>query len=394
MDSLFLLQFACFIFMLINAFIVALSHLHVRWENKRYERSRWMIVTALLGLAIQYAVQMGFGFRAADDSLGAVVNILIYTPCFSLISMGIYNIEATRSNLRKMILMCSGIYAAIIVVFCVGISLHHSLYIREGLYLMLTLFCVSVFYCIYMIIQEMIRRKNMLETMAATDLLPYVRYSRASVVILWLAVLAMPIAIFSTTLLYIVGPVVLFALLFFNLTFIALGSSYVPTEELLYKEEQSNCSAIIVKKEMGGVNTISDNQQNSSDNPTKPLLLISDERRAFIQKSLDDWCANMGYKDSNVNMLMLSRSLCISKNELSQFFDQCLHTNFRIWLSEIRFNAVKKMMLEYPDYSNDIISAECGFSCRTHLYRIFKTKEGCSPTEWRVSQNAKKVLHS
>ena len=46
MDSLFLLQFACFIFMLINAFIVALSHLHVRWENKRYERSRWMIVVA------------------------------------------------------------------------------------------------------------------------------------------------------------------------------------------------------------------------------------------------------------------------------------------------------------------------------------------------------------
>ena len=40
MDSLYLYQFACFIFMLINAFIVAVSHLHVRWENKRYERSR------------------------------------------------------------------------------------------------------------------------------------------------------------------------------------------------------------------------------------------------------------------------------------------------------------------------------------------------------------------
>ena len=239
MDSLFLFQFACFIFMLVNAFIVALSHLHVRWENKRYERSRWMIVAALIGLAIQYVLQMTFGFRAMHDNLGAVINILLYTPCFSLISIGIYNIETTRANRRKMILMCSGIYAAIIVVFCVGISLHHSLYIREGLYLMLTLFCVSVFYCIYMIIQEMIRRKNMLETMAATDLLPYVRYSRASVIILWLAVLAMPVAICSTTLLYIVGPVVLLALLFFNLTFIALGSSYIPTEELLDKEEES-----------------------------------------------------------------------------------------------------------------------------------------------------------
>ena len=51
--------------------------------------------------------------------------------------------------------------------------------------------------------------------------------------------LAIPIAIFSTTLLYIVGPAVLLALLFFNLTFIALGSSYIPTEELLDKEEES-----------------------------------------------------------------------------------------------------------------------------------------------------------
>ena len=366
MDSLFLLQFACFIFMLINAFIVALSHLHVRWENKRYERSRWMIVAALIGLAIQYVLQMTFGFRAMHDNLGAVINILLYTPCFSLISIGIYNIETTRANLRKMILMCSGIYAAIIVVFCVGISLHHSLYIREGLYLMLTLFCVSVFYCIYMIIQEMIRRKNMLETMAATDLLPYVRYSRASVVILWLAVLAMPVAIFSTTLLYIVGPAVLLALLFFNLTFIALGNSYIPTEELLDKEEES---------------------QRSGGAKEKPLQQLSEERRNFIQNSLDQWCMDLGYKDCNVNMLTLSYTLCISKNELSLFFDQCLHSNFRIWLSEIRLNAAKKMMLEYPDYSNDIISAECGFSCRTHLYRIFKTKEGCSPTAWRDFQS-------
>ena len=366
MDSLFLLQFACFIFMLINAFIVALSHLHVRWENKRYERSRWMIVGALIGLAIQYVLQMTFGFRAMHDDLGAVINILLYTPCFSLISIGIYNIETTRANLRKMILICSGIYAAIIVVFCVGICLHHSLYIREGLYLMLTLFCVSVFYCIYMIIQEMIRRKNMLETMAATDLLPYVRYSRASVVILWLAVLAMPVAIFSTTLLYIVGPAVLLALLFFNLTFIALGNSYIPTEELLDKEEES--------QRCGGVKE-------------KPLQQLSEERRNFIQNSLDQWCMDLGYKDCNVNMLTLSYTLCISKNELSLFFDQCLHSNFRIWLSEIRLNAAKKMMLEYPDYSNDIISAECGFSCRTHLYRIFKTKEGCSPTAWRDFQS-------
>jgi len=141
----------------------------------------------------------------------------------------------------------------------------------------------------------------------------------------------------------------------------------------------------------GGAWSHSVKQQNSIKNSTESLQELSYERKEFIMKRLDEWCSDLGYKDCNVNMLTLSRTLCISKNELSLFFDQCLHSNFRIWLSEVRFNAAKKMMLEYPDYSNDIISAECGFSCRTHLYRIFKTKEGCSPTEWRDSQSINTV---
>ena len=51
--------------------------------------------------------------------------------------------------------------------------------------------------------------------------------------------------------------------------------------------------------------------------------------------------------------------------------------------SEIRFKAAQEMMRDYPDYSNDIISAEFGFSSRTHLYRIFKNRAGCTPTAWR-----------
>ena len=125
----------------------------------------------MIGLAIQYVMQMAFGFRAADDILGAVVNILIYTSCFSLIAMVIYNIETTRANRRKMNLVCGGINAATLLVFLMGIGLHHSLYIKEGLYIMLVLFCMSVAYSISMIVREMNRRKKMLETMAATDML-------------------------------------------------------------------------------------------------------------------------------------------------------------------------------------------------------------------------------
>lgn len=378
MDFLYFLQFACFIFMLINALILGITHLHMKWVNRRYEWSRWLILAGMMGLAIQYLLQMLLGFRAKSDDLGAVFNILVYTPCFTAISMGIYNIEATHANRRKMNIVCTCIYAAIIAVFCIGYSNSGSLNIGNWLYAMLVLFGANVAYCIYMIMIEMRKRKKMLELMTGDDMLPYVQYARASVFALFFSTLTMPFAILSTTLLYIIGPLALLSILFFNLSFVALGYNYVPTEELLDKEEEES---VALADEI----TESSNGQDAESADSKETLQpFSQERQAAIKEKLDKWCADLGYKDTTVNMFTLSRSLNISKNELSRYFTSCLNSTFRIWLAEVRFEAAKKMMLDYPDYNNDIISAECGFSSRSYLYRIFKEKEGCSPTVWRA----------
>lgn len=378
MDFLYFLQFACFIFMLINALILGITHLHMKWVNRRYEWSRWLILAGMMGLAIQYLLQMLLGFRAKSDDLGAVFNILVYTPCFTTISMGIYNIEATHANRRKMNIVCACIYAAIIAVFCIGYSNSGSLNIGNWLYAMLVLFGANVAYCIYMIMIEMRKRKKMLELMTGDDMLPYVRYARTSVFALFFSTLTMPFAILSTTLLYIIGPLALLSILFFNLSFVALGYNYVPTEELLDKEEEE--SAALADE----ITESSDGQDVESADSKETLSSFSQERQAAIKEKLDKWCEELGYKDTTVNMFTLSRSLNISKNELSRYFTSCLNSTFRIWLAEVRFEAAKKMMLDYPDYNNDIISAECGFSSRSYLYRIFKEKEGCSPTVWRA----------
>ena len=378
MDSLYFLQFACFIFMLINALILGITHLHMKWTNRRYEWSRWLILAGMTGLAIQYLLQMLLGFRAKSDDLGAIFNILVYTPCFTTIAMGIYNIEATHTNRRKMCIVCTCIYVAIIAVFCIGHNNSGSFNIGNWLYAMLVLFGADVAYCIYMIMIEMRKRRKMLESMTGGDMLPYVRYARASVFALFFSTLTMPFVILSTTLLYIIGPLALLSILFFNLSFVALGYNYVPTEEFLDKEEEE--SAAIADEEIESSNGQDAEPIDGKEN----LQSISLERQIFIKESLDKWCEELGYKDTTVNMFTLSRSLNISKNELSRYFTSCLNSTFRIWLAEVRFEAAKKMMLDYPDYNNDIISAECGFSSRSYLYRIFKEKEGCSPTVWRA----------
>lgn len=378
---LYLLQFACLIFMFISAFFIAVTRLHVRWINRRYEWSRWMIFAALLFMAVHFFLQMYFGFRATDEDVGAVINVLVYLPCFTLFSMAIYNIEATHTKRRKMNLICAAVYAAMLAAFAVGYSFSGSLNIGAWLYVMLALFFGNIVYCIYMIIIEMNKRKKLLETMTATDMLPFIRYARASIAMLSLIAISMPFAILSTKSLYIIGPVGLLVLLFFIVNFVAFGNCYVPTEELLDRERGNG------ETDDDEPTTAENCASQSAADCEQSAQRLSAERSAFIQAALDKWCADMGYKDSSVNMLTLSHSLDINKNELTQFFSQRQNTTFRIWLSEIRFNAAKKMMKEFPDYNNDIISAECGFSSRSYLYRIFKEKEGCTPVEWRAKNS-------
>lgn len=382
---LYLLQFACLIFMFISAFFIAVTRLHVRWINRRYEWSRWMIFSALLFMAVHFFLQMYFGFRAMDEDVGAVINVLVYLPCFTLFSMAIYNIEATHTKRRKMNLICAAVYAAMLAAFAVGYSFSGSLNIGAWLYVMLALFFGNIVYCIYMIIIEMNKRKKLLETMTATDMQPFIRYARASIAMLSLIAISMPFAILSTKLLYVVGPLGLLITLFFIVNFVAFGNCYVPTEELLDRERGNGETDDEDADEDEQTMAESCASQSAADCDQSEQRL-SAERSAFIQAALDKWCADMGYKDSSVNMLTLSHLLDINKNELTQFFSQCQNTTFRIWLSEIRFNAAKRMMMENPDYSNDIISSECGFSSRSYLYRVFKEKEGCTPIAWRDKQ--------
>lgn len=451
MDHLFLLQFACFLFMLFNAFTLAVTRLQARWLSPRYERARWLIFVGILGLAAQYLMQMRFGFRALDDAVGATVNALVYAPCFTLISMGIFHIEATHVRRGRVYAVCAAINLAIFACFFVGFLHYGSMRIGAWLQAMQALFAVDVVYCIVVIIREIIKRRRLLETMAGGDIMPYVRYSRASLLILFFPALVSPFVIISTKLLFFFAPLGLMAFLFFVLSFVALGYSYQPKESLLDEEADGEVrpAAVVAQQEKTvaqqavaapgvaahGVaspdvaspgeaapsdaapanapyagttpdNTTPDNATPDSAShdsashadaahaadqaeETQTATLLPEERRKQIQQRLDEWCAAMGYKDGGVNLLSLSHTIHISKDELTLFFDQSLKTTFRIWLSDIRFAAAKKMMIANPDYSNDIISSECGFTSRTHLYRIFKAREACTPTVWRERYLAK-----
>ena len=329
-----------------------------------------MLFVAMFIMTLHFFFQMHWGIRASDTEMGAVFNILFYLPSFMLMAAGVYNL--TVMGRRKLWRFLSGnivLYAIILVLCAVSALIYGVSNMDRWLNAMAVLFEFSVIHSVANVMNVVSKHKKMLEKETAGDMLPYQRYATSSLAVLYLSALIIPGLILSNTMVMIVGPMLLIALFFYIVTFISLGYNYVPAKDFIVSEEDSQNS-----KEAA----MSPGQQKRST--------LTDERMSEIQARLDEWCAQLGFKDSSVNMQTLSHDIKVPKSDLSTFFDQGMQCTFRGWFSDIRFKAAQTMMMENPDYSNDIISSECGFSSRSYLYRIFKERVGVTPVEWRDAQ--------
>lgn len=380
MTSIFILQLICCIITGMLGLHIAMASLQVRWKVRRYETSRWLLCGSMAVFCIHYFLQMTQGFRAQGADVGAVVNIMFYTPVVFAITLSIINMESTRSVMRRYCLRSAAAYALIVAIFIFGVFSNKSLHLGGLLYVMLAFFVGSMAYFIYASYSEVLKRKKKLLEESAGDLLPHVRYARSSLVLVCVSAAFLPIAILFDTLLLLIGPLMLLVLIFFVHSFISLGYYITPVENMLEEQED--------QEEQEESDTSTDqlaygDQQDAVADGQADLNIFFQERMKEIGAALRKWCDDRMYKDCNVTIYSLAANLGCKKNELTEYFNLSQHTNFRTWLSDIRFNEAVRMMKERLDFSNDAISTECGFSSHTQIYRIFKQKTGLSPSQWR-----------
>lgn len=371
MTQLFILQLVCCTITAMLALHLAMASLQVRWKERRYEMSRWLLCGAMLLFSIHYFLQMTLGFRGQGADVGAVFNIMFYTPISFIITLSIINMESTTNNMLRYCLRGAAAYALIVIVFVCGVIQNGSLRIGSLLYVMLALFVASMAYFIYSIRDEIQKRKKKLLEESATDLMPYVRYAQTSLTLLYISAAFMPIVILFNTLLLYVGPLMLLIIVFFVHSFVSLGYYISPDDNIINEQDElvEQIDNADIKDEELKVQA--------------PQELLSQERLKQIETALRKWCEDGMYKDCNVTIYSLAANLGCKKYELTEYFNLSEHTNFRTWLSDIRFNEAIRIIKNNPEYNNDTISIECGFSSHTQIYRIFKQKTGLSPSQWR-----------
>ena len=369
MNILFLTQFACFIISGMLALLLILTRFQIRWPNRRYEVSRWLMCGAMLALTFHFVLQMAFDIRAKSDAIGAVVNILFYAPIEYLISYATFNLICYRSGRKRIGLFCSLSYALIVICFLmgfIGVVPKGSMHVGFWLYLMLAIFTLTVIFCIIVTFREMQHHRKIILDNTAEDMLPFDSFACVSYVSMGICCLALMAGIISRAILLVIAPLVLLSVVVFIVSFVGYGFNIMPLDNMLGQQIEEEAE-----------------EEEPAEDEEEVDEGLTPERIAKIETLLAEWCKNGGFRDSAMNMPMLASMIRIHRKDLSAYFEDYLQSSFRVWLSDIRFQKAQSMLREETRYSNQTVSIECGFSSHAHLYKVFKAKTGMTPIQWR-----------
>lgn len=369
MNILFLTQFACFIISGMLALLLILTRFQIRWPNRRYEVSRWLMCGAMLALTFHFVLQMAFDIRAKSDAIGAVVNILFYAPIEYLVSYATFNLICYRKGRKRIGLFCSLSYALIVICFLmgfIGVVPKGSMHIGFWLYLMLAIFTLTIIFCFIVTFREMQYHRKIILDNTAEDMLPFDSFACVSYVFMGICCLALMAGIISRAILLVIAPLVLLSVVVFIVSFVGYGFNIMPLDNMLEQQIEEEAE-----------------EEEPAEEEEEVDEGLTPERIAKIETLQAEWCKNGGFRDSAMNMPMLASMICVNRKDLSAYFEDYLQSSFRVWLSDIRFQKAQSMLREETRYSNQTVSIECGFSSHAHLYKVFKAKTGMTPIQWR-----------
>lgn len=245
------------------------------------------------------------------------------------------------------------------VVHSSGCYLNGSLHIGTMLYVADAIFFFTLFYYIWASFKVLGYVQHRLDSELGNPVDAYLSTMRIGLFMVCAFAIISPLYILSRPLLFVFGPLGLISLSLFIVSFTALGFSMSEGVTEIVAETNEEMAAAKVFSE------------------------IVPERVAEIDMAVSKWRSEGGFRDSDLTLSSFARRIKVNRADVVSYLTSIYGKSFRTWLSGIRVEEAKALIVAHPEYSNEVVSMECGFSSRVYFQRLFKERTGLTPAEWR-----------
>ena len=358
------MQFAAIVLMsILTLTLVFLLPKHST-SNVVISYSRWLMAGGTALLTVQFFLQYYFHFRQMGVTQGALVNLLFFVPATWLLSLSILWLQ--RQGRIDVHLWLPGLLAWILtsalLVIAAIINIHplwnNTIQMRTAEYVSgFVYFVVNTYYMTLLILGNR-RLRRALNNYYDNETDGMLYWMERSVLMLSLIVYGVPIIIFFHGFLLITYALLIFYFIYY-LVFCFV--CYVV----------SNDSKKVNEAETNAVKVKMDEKNDMSVDDIQRMTAI-----------VDRWVASGGYLKSGITMQTVVAEMHIPRYQLAAWLKTTEWELFNPWLTHLRIEEAKRVMKEHPDWSNDAIATQCGFSSRTYFQKVFRMQTGMTPSEF------------
>lgn len=332
-----------------------------------YLRSRRIMGCALLLLSANYAVHLFTEIRLRDIDAAILMNLSTYFLCYWLFSSALTTLLDRFYVTRRR--MATHLAQWLLFTLAAGIILK---WLPEGTTQKIGLFVMAAWLVCYgltlarRLIKAYRRAVRLFDDTLSDDIAAYIR---------WLSIFTYWAVIFGVGcgLLTFLPDRYIFLWVFSSIPFyVYLFCSYM--NYLLFYEQVERALEADTLTEPA-----------AADDTPEPAAAMPTSIRADIAARLEEWIAADGYTRPGLTITDVANDLLTNRTYLSGYINTTYDTTFREWITRLRIEYAKRLLLGSPELTVQDVSERSGFLSTSHFIRIFKERTACPPAKWRKS---------
>ncbi|MCR4602008.1 MAG: helix-turn-helix transcriptional regulator [Prevotella sp.] len=340
---------------------VLLPHRVVR--DPVQNRSRWLMAIGVMVLALQFLIQYIFGFRSKGVTQAVMVNLLFFVPCSSLFSLALLNLQQQGRLMWQQWLVALVATLSVWVIIVLTTLFDGVPLLADSEMLLWAEYASGIVYALmqgyysYHLIVNFRKSQRALDNYYGYSTRSLLRWMRRVMLVMTLLALGVPFLIFISGWLLKIYSLVVFLVIFYLVTmfsFYCVSSDASKVREAEETQIEEDTSA----------------------------LSMSESDRKILDRKVNKWIDAGGYLQSGLTIQKVADEIVVPRYQLAIWLKTTEWELFNPWLTYLRIERAKQLLVEHPDWTNDAVAHHCGFSSRNYFQVLFKKSTGMTPAQY------------
>ncbi len=119
---------------------------------------------------------------------------------------------------------------------------------------------------------------------------------------------------------------------------------------------------------------------------TTKSVVINDEVLSHIERNLKNWVAKGRFRSADISINNVAKAVYTNRTYLSRYINSVHQCSFKTWVTQLRVEESKRLMVDSPELPISDIARRVGFASVESFSHTFTRYVQCSPSRWRESR--------